>query len=397
MRRWIVAVQAALAVVVMIGAGLLGRSLLELQAVDPGVGVERLLVMRTDPPADRYSPYVAARRPELLALYDRIEEELTALPGVEAVGLTDLLPMSGDFNGNIFAIDGRPLPEPGQFPRAEARAVSPGYLGTMGIPIMEGRAFTPADESTSERVVLVNRALARLHFPDEDAVGSRMIILDPDLEPARIVGVVGDVTQFTLDRTPEPVVYLPIAQAPNWMQGEPWIALRASGPPEIVLPLAREAIRRIEPRAPIYSGQAMSSVVSGTLARPRFRALIILAFAGVAFLLAVTGVFAVVAHSIVEDRRALGIRMALGAGPGRLLLTVLAFGLGPVVLGAGAGILLGLAGTRGLAGFLYGVSPGDPLTFLLAPIVLSAAALLACWIPARKAARMDPMTVLREE
>ncbi len=397
LRRWIVAVQAGLAVVVMLGAGLLGRSLLELQAVDPGVAVDRVLVLRIDPPSDRYNPSDEAGRAELLGLYDQLEETLAALPGVEAVGTTDLLPMSGSFNGNQFTIEGEPVPEPGQEPRAEVRAVSPGYFETMGIPLLDGRPFAATDDEPSERVVLVNEALARLHFPEGDAVGARLSILDPDREPARIVGVVGDVSQFTLDQAPEPVAYVPVGQAPNWMQDEPWLALRTSGAPEAVLASARETIRGIEPRTPIYSAQPMTSVLSGTLAQPRFRTFLVLAFAAVSFLLAATGVFGIVAYSVVEQRRELGIRMALGAGPRRILSGVLGLGIRPVVAGALAGVVVGLAGLRALDGFLYGVSTTDPVTFALAPLLLVATGLAACWLPARRAAQVDPMTVLREE
>ena len=395
LRSAVVALQVALAVLVMLGAGLLGRSLLTLQGVDPGLAVEGTLVLRTDPPADPYDPSGEDGPAPLLALYSAWEERLRALPGVAAVGMTDLLPLSGSFNGNAFRVVGRPEPPLGEVPSVETRAVSAGYLPTMEVPLLAGRLLLPSDDAAAERVLVVSESFAQRNFPEGDVLGARLEILDRDLPPARIVGVVGDVAQFGLDLGPEPSVYLALAQAPSWMQGQPWIVLRSSGDPEAVLASARAAVQEVEPRAPVYLAGSMEGVVARTLARPRFRTTVLLVFAFVSFLLSATGVYGMVAYSVAGRTAELGVRMALGADARRLAREVTGEGLRPVLLGAASGVAAGLLAARLLGGLLYGISPLDPVTFLAVPALLLGVGALAGWLPARRAARLSPSTVLR--
>ncbi|MEJ2186673.1 MAG: ABC transporter permease [Gemmatimonadota bacterium] len=399
LRTGVVAAQVAMAVVVMLGAGLLGRSLLRLQAVDPGVAASRALVMRIDPPPDPYDPSTDAGERSLFGLYDRIDRRLAALPGVQAVGMVDLLPMSGSFDGNPFLIVGRPTPEPGHLPSEETRAISPGYFDAMGIPLTAGRNVRPSDngDEDAENVVVVNQSFVRRYFPDGGALGAQLRMFGPHSPPARIVGIVGDVTQFSLDRAPQPVLYLPQAQAPAWQQDEPWIVLRTNGDPATLTSAARSAIHQIEPRTPVYSAQPMKAVVSATLARPRFRTFLLLAFAGIAFLLAAIGVYGMVAYAVSRRLPEIGVRMAMGADARRILRHVLGQGLWPVLLGGGVGLLAGLAAVRLLAGFLFQVGAADPVTFVAVPLSLAAVAALAALLPARRAARTSPARVLRAE
>lgn len=396
LRTAVVAGQVALAAVVMLGAGLLGRSLLRLQAVDPGVTTDRALVLRIDPPPDPYDPSTAEGSARVAALNDRLHERLARVPGVEEVGMTDLLPMSGSFNGNVFRIVGRPVPQPGEWPSAEARAVDPHYFDAMGIPVVEGRGVRATDDRGGERVVVVNGEFARRWF-DGDAVGESIRIFGRDAPPAEIVGVVGDVTQFRLDEAATPTVYVPHPQAPDWMRTEPWLVVRAAGDPSALMESLRAAVHEVDTRIPVYDAEPMRDVVDRTLARPRFRTVLLLAFAGLAFLLSGIGVYGMVAYTVARRLPEIGVRMALGATRERIHRLVLGQGLRPVLVGAALGVAAGLAAVRLLAGFLYGIPPTDPVTIVAVTGTLIVTALLSAWIPARRAARLEPNAVLRDE
>ncbi len=397
-RRAVVAAQVAMAVVVMLGAGVLGRSLLRLAAVDPGIVVRQVLALRIDPPADPYDPSTAAGETATLGLYDRLTERLGALPGVQAVGMTDLLPMSGSFDGNGFTVVGRPAPAPGHTPSEETRAVSPGYFRAMGIRLISGRLLEPSDNGadTSENVVVVNEAFVRRYFPGGGAVDAHLQIFDAD-PPPRIVGVVGDVAQFALDQATEPVIYVPQSQAPVWKQDEPWIVLRTTTDPASLAAAVRAVIHEVEPRTPVYATQTMKAVVDATLARPRFRTLLLLSFAGVAFLLAAIGVYGMLAYAVSAQMRELGVRMAMGADGRRIFAHVIGEGLKPVLLGVAIGLIAGFGVVRLLRGFLFGVGAADPVTFLGVPLALATVALIAATGPALRAVRLSPTTVLRGE
>jgi putative ABC transport system permease protein len=407
LRTTVVAAQVALAVVVMLGGGLLGRSLLRVQAQDPGLSAEGAVVLRIDPPYDPYDPETGEGSAAVMALHDRLRVRLLRVPGVEAVGITDLLPMSGSFNGNSFRIEGRPEPPPGEVPSAETRAVDEHYLPTLRIPIVQGRGVQRTDgRAGGPRALVVNQAFAREHFPDEDAVGQRLRVFGSDAEPAEIVGVAGDVTQFELTDAPVPTVYVPHPQAPSWMRDEPWLVVRVAAAgadgssardPAALIPALRSAIQDVDPRIPVYDAAAMDDVVSRTLVRVRFRTLLLLSFAALSFLLAAIGVYGMVAYTVARRLPELGVRLALGATAGRIRRLVVGQGLRPVLIGAAVGLLAGTAAVRLLAGFVYGVSVLDPITFVAAPVALAAVAGLAAWLPARRAAALPPATVLREE
>jgi putative ABC transport system permease protein len=399
LRTTFVGIEVAMAIVVMLGAGLLGRSLARLEGVDPGVAADHVLVMRVDPPPTIYDVSTEGGKASLFALDKRMTERLAALPGVDAVGMTDLLPMTGDFDGNAFTIVGQPAPKPGFRPSEETRAVSPGYFSAMRIPLIAGRGIRASDngDAASENVLVVNQSFAHRYFPNGGVVGAQLHIFSPDGPPARIVGVVGDVTQFTLDRPADPVIYVPRPQAPAWQLDEPWIVVRTTGAPAALIATARAALHDVAPHTPVYSAQTMRSVVRATFARPRFRTFLLLAFAAIAFLLAAVGVYGLVAYATSRRLPELGLRVALGADRRDIVRGVVGRGLRPVVVGATGGMLVGFLVVRLLRGFVYGVAPTDPLTFVAVPAVLLAVAAAAAWLPARRASRVDPMVVLRIE
>ena len=396
LRSSVVALQVALAVVVVVGAGLLGRSLIRLAGVDSGMEVERTLVLRIDPPADLYGPNEEDGGASYRALLDRITTSVGAVPGVASVALVDLLPLSGSFNGNPYLFEGQPEPPEGQSASAETRAIGAGYFATHGIPVVAGRAAGVGMGPEAPPVAWVNRALLRQEGLDpEQAVGRGLRVLGDQW--TTIAGVVGDVAQFTLDRDPDPAIYVPFAQAPLWMQQEPWLVLRTASEPAAVAPAVREVIATIDPSIPVYDIAAMDDVVSATLARPRFRTMLLLAFAAVAFLLAGIGVYGMVAYTVVRRRPEIGVRIALGADAAAIRRLVVGQGLAPVLVGAALGLAAAFMAARGLADFLYDVSTADPLTFAIGPLLLAAVAALAAWFPARRAAGTQPQEVLRLE
>ncbi|MFW6201178.1 MAG: ADOP family duplicated permease [Gemmatimonadota bacterium] len=393
-RSAVVAAEVALAVVVVIGGALLGRSLAELRAVDPGIAVDRLLVMEVDPPND---PYFGDDADTLLTgltrLYDGLVDRVLRVPGVRAAGLTDVLPLSGGFNGFAYRVVGPALPDPAaEPPRAELRAVSPAYFEAMGIPRLRGRGFEASDAASAPPVVVVNDALARRHWPEGRAVGERLDIGGE--EAATIVGVVGDVTQFSLDRSPEPTVYRPHPQAPGWMRDDQTLVVRTERDPATVAGAVRAAVREVEPRMTIADVRPMSAVLGGTLAQPRFRTLLLGAFSLMALLLAVIGVYGMVAYGVAQRTRELGLRMALGATTRQVAGMVVGEGLRPVLAGTLIGLAAAFGATRLISGLLYGVGATDPLTFALVPITLVAVAALAAWLPVHRAGRRAVSEVL---
>ncbi|MFW6080107.1 MAG: FtsX-like permease family protein, partial [Gemmatimonadota bacterium] len=386
-----VAGEVALAMIVLVGAGLLVRSLSSLRQVDPGFRAAGTLTVHVEPAlGDRYEGDA------LTGLYGRLLERLAALPDVDAAGSVDILPASGDFNGMSFTIDGRPAPGPGETPMAQARAIMPGYLRAMGIPVVRGRAFDARDGADSPPAVLINEAMARRHWPDRDPIGARLTRGGVSHE---IVGVVGDVRQFGPADRAEPAMYFPHGQAPaDFMRSAATLVLRTSASePSTLAPRLRETIRSVEPATVVGSVRSMESWLSATVAPYRSLTLLLTVFAAVALALGTVGVYGVVAHGVARRTRELAIRIALGARGGEIAAQVLRQGMAPVLAGVALGSLGSLAIGRGLAGMLFGVDSADPATFVAIAILLTGVALLASCIPARRATRVDPMVALREE
>lgn len=390
-RGGLVAGQVALAMVVLVGAGLLVRSLSSLRAVDPGFHSSGVLTVWMGPAfPDEYEGDA------LTGMYERVLDRVAALPGVEGVGAIDILPASGDFNGMTFTIEGRPAPEPGETPMAQARAVMPGYFSTMGIPLERGRVFTRDDGSGAPAVVMINEAMARRHWPDENPVGARLTRGGVSHE---IVGVVGDVRQFGPAAEADPAMYFTHAQAPaDFMRLAATLVVRTSvAEPTTLAPRLRGAIRSVEPATVIRPVRPMDDWLAATLAPYRSLTLLLSVFASVALALGAVGVYGVVAHSVSRRTNELAIRMALGARARTITAMVLREGMAPVLLGVAIGAAGSLAIGRGLSGMLFGVEAADPPTFAGIVILLVGVALVASYIPAQRATRVDPMVALKEE
>ncbi|HEX4438669.1 MAG TPA: ABC transporter permease [Thermoanaerobaculia bacterium] len=391
-RGTLVVSEIALALVLLVGAGLLLRVLWRLQSVEPGFRVDGLVAARIDLPESRYE-----KKDTQTAFRRRLLESLSAEPGVRAA-LVSELPMSGDALDHDALIDGAPPVAPGDEPSLYSRSVMGDYFGVMGIPLRSGRFLTDADRENAPLVGVVNEAMARRFFPGSDPIGRRVRWARmQEVHWITIVGVVGDVRHFGLADSDQAAVYTPFAQADQDWKRWSELVVRGPGGPAALENAVRRRLHAADPLIPITRIRPVDAVVSESLARQRFGAELLSIFAGASLALACVGIFGVMWNAVKRRRAEIGVRMALGAGPGRVVREVLADGLRLVGLGVAIGIAAALVATRWMGSLLVGVPPTDPLTFGAVATVLAAAALLACWIPARAAARTDPMTALRSE
>jgi putative ABC transport system permease protein len=397
-RRALVLVEVALSLVMLAGAGLLLKSFVRLQRVDPGFRPERLLALRLSLPAGRY-----AQREQFSAFYDRLQPRLLALPDVQAVGVSSVAPLTAWRASVNFTTEGAILQGGSEVPLAQYRAIDAGYLAAAGTPLLSGRTFAETDHSGGASVVLVNRTLARRFFPEGDALG-RVIRFDDAGVPAReatVVGIVRDVKHYTLSDAPTFDIYVPLRQAPQavvrWLaNGTSWV-VRTRGQPQAMVAAVRAEVARVDPEVAASSVRPMEEALSATLAPRRFNLLLVGAFAVVALGLAVTGLYTMTAQLVTRRTREIGIRIALGAGPRQVLRLVLEES---ALLVAG-GLCLGALGTYGvgqlLDSLLFDVARTDGPTFTLVSGALVAVALLASYLPARRALRLDPTTAMRDE
>jgi putative ABC transport system permease protein len=388
--RALVGVQMALSLTLLVGATLLVRSLWNLSSVDPGVAAGGVLV------ADLGASFsVYPDNEDITALYDAILPRVAALPGVDEVGAIQILPLSGSFNGNPYMRLDQPEPRPGEHLMAETRSVTPGYFRVMRIPLMRGRHLAESDREGAPRAVVVSESLAGVAFPDRDPVGARIHTLGAEWE---IVGVVGDVHHFSLDRAPVPTIYTPHDQALYAsMRRDMVLAVRGSGDVARLAAPIRRAVWSVAPTVTVENAGTMDRVVADTFAAQRFRTVLFALFAGLAMALGAVGIYGVVAYAVAQRVHEVGIRLALGAGEDRLVRMLVTEGMRPVLAGALVGLVAGVLGARSLGSLLFEVSPLDPATLALAVATLTGTALLAAWLPARRAARVDPMEALRHE
>lgn len=386
-RDALVVVEVAMAVLLLAGAGLMIRSVVNLQNVPPGFNPQRMLVCEFTLRSRSYNS-AETRSAFFVNLLDRV----ATLPGVQAAGAVSSVPMGGSNNGFSFSIDGRPAPPPGQEPGANVRVITPGYFSTMQIPILKGRDFSPADGENAPRVAIVEDNFARQFFPEEDPVGKRIKLGTGSW--IEIVGVVGDVRHDGLDSNFPAGLYLPHRQeAWNAMS----VVIRTTGPEPLgVLSSVRSTVREMDP-ALWFEPRTMDQIVQRSFRGKQFLSQLLGAFSLIALALAGVGIAAVVAYSVSQRTREIGIRMAIGAGRGQILRLVVAQGMIPVAIGLAAGLLASLALTRVLSSQLYGVGSFDPISLSISTILFIVVALLACIIPAGRAARIDPLTALRSE
>ncbi|MBA2270221.1 MAG: ABC transporter permease, partial [Chthoniobacterales bacterium] len=390
-RSLLVVAQVSLSLVLLSGAGLLIQSFFNLRATDPGFDAARLLALQQVLPRATYSEPEAQRR-----FFETLLPKLAALPGVENVAGASPLPFSGSDRYSSFRIASEPERGPGTHPSASHLVVVPGYFRTMKIPLRVGRDFDQRDNENATDVVVVNETFVRRFLPEKNPIGERILFDEEEgAKPLEIIGVVGDAKQSNLGAETEPEFYQPFAQAPG---SSVWLTLRTATEN---LSGLQAAIRRIvlEQDADLFvkSVQPMESLLGRGLARPKFNMLLLGIFAIVALVLAAIGIYGVIAYSVAQRTREIGIRMALGGQRGDMLAMILRQSLTVVAIGLAVGLAGALAATRLLASLLYGVGANDVLTYAAVVLLLGAAALLASYIPARRAMKVDPMVALRYE
>jgi putative ABC transport system permease protein len=391
-RMGLVLAEVALSLVLLVGAGLLFRSLMSLLNVPLGFSSARITTMQVAPTGEGY------RSPDqAIAYWDRVQERLRALPGVEKVALTNSMPMSGSISVLSYGAEGKPKLPPSQSPVAHFASVSPDYFATLGIPVLQGREFTSSDAVKSPRVIIVNEAMVRREWAGQNPIGQRITFGPPeegsdDPEWLEVVGVVGNTRQYGVDQEPVPTIYVPHTSAPAQALT---IMVRSAGDPVTVAGSARAALQGIDSSLPIARMRPLDEVIGASLTQRRFNLTLLAVFAGIALVLALAGIYGTVSYAVAQRTQELGIRSALGATRGDVLRLVLWDGLKPIAIG----LVLGLAGAfvlrRTLDRLVYGITTSDPATFIALPLLLATVAVIASLIPALRAAKVDPMTALR--
>jgi putative ABC transport system permease protein len=386
LRGALVVAEVALSLVLLVGAGLMIRSFVAMLRDDIGFNPQSVLSFQLSLSGEKYSE--AQRR----GFYDQLLKRLEALPGVVAAGATNILPMSNNTTDNIFEIVGRPS-EKGKAPAANYRVATPGYFSAIGMSLRRGRDFAAGDNEQAPGVVIINETLARRFFPNQEAIGQRIIPGGAD-KPLEIVGIVGDIKDRDLDRVYEPGFYVPYAQDSCKSMG---VALRATVEPTALTGAARDVLMKLDPTQPVHTIKTVERLIYERSSPKRLMTAMMGVFAAIALLLAGVGLYAVMAYAVSQRTREIGVRLALGARSRDILRLITGQGLKLTL----AGLALGMAGafalTRVMAPLLYGVTATDPLTFILISLSLAGAALLACWMPARRATKVDPIIALRCE
>jgi predicted permease len=401
MRAFVIA-EVALSVVLIAGAGLLLRSYENIRAVDIGLDAEGVYVVGQAVPLSTYPNPEAVR-----SFYAPLMERLAVLPGVESAGAISALPLQNGAGGqNNFVIEGRPEPQPQQGDlawNAGEVMVTPGYFETMRIPLLSGRLIEAGDTREAPWVAVINEEAVRLYWPDESPLGRRIRYVspvNPDAPPRwiTIVGVVKNTLANGAQGVLRPQIFYPHAQMVRDQGGRFMaIVVRAAGDPRDIAATVNATVREADTALPPIGGQLMEEIVSANVGQPRFTSLLVTFFAVVALLLGALGIHGVLSYVVAQRVGELGVRLALGARPAALLRLVVGQGMWLAGIGVALGVVAALAGGRVLRGLLFGVGPSDPASFLVAILVLGAAAFAACYGPGRCAARIDPMTALRAE
>jgi putative ABC transport system permease protein len=390
LRGALVMTEIALAVVLLVGAGLMMKSLLHLLQSNVGFNPEKLLTMSVVPPAAKYTD--ANRQIEF---FDQLRQRVQALPGVSGAGSVNILPLQGG-NTTRVNVEGDPIPPPGQETEANNRTIDESYFQTLGVPLVAGRMFDARDKADAPPVVIIGKSMADRVFAGRDPIGRRFVYAGVQAPPIMVVGVVGDVKIGGLDEAIRPVIYYPLRQNATGITN---LVIRTSGDPAALTAVVREEAHRLEPDVAIFNVNAMEQLISNSPAAfmRRFPALLISIFAGIALLLASVGIYGVVSYSVSQQTHYIGVRMALGAKSSDILKMVLKQGLSLALAGMALGLVAAFGLTRLLRSLLFEVQATDPATFALVLGTLFVVALLACYIPARRATKVDPLVALRYE
>ena len=394
-RSSLVVVEVALALVLLVGAGLLLKSFSRLTSIQPGFTAERLLVVNLPLSPQKYRDNAART-----AVVERTIERVRALPGVQNAGMTTALPMAGAGATIHFNRAAYPPKGPGDYVMAGFRAVTPEYLPSLGVPLLRGRMLSEHDREGAPHVVVINQSMANQFFPDLDPLGQRIQLgtePDPGFPTMEVVGIVGDMKQ-SFESASKGEMFVPYAQYPDSILSGMYLntalIVRTVGNPADLAPSLRTALREIDPGQPLVNVRTMEAAIAGTVAQPRLQMTLLTAFAGLAALLAAVGVYGVMAYTVSQRVPEIGVRIAIGAAPGDVVRMVVREGMALALTGIALGVVAAALASGAIEGLLFGVSALDPLTFAGAALALAATAVVASYVPARRAARISPLVAL---
>lgn len=388
LRSALVVIEVTLALVLLGGAGLLARSFMQLANVDPGFMPENATMLRLSLPQKKY-----AQPEQQNAFANSLLERLKDLPGVQAVGVTHSMPLVGDYV-LAFNIEGRPAIAPADLPSTNYYSVTPDYFRAMGIRLVRGRMFTPQDDAKAPRVAIINETMARQFFPNEDPIGKRINITNGPETWRQIVGVVGDIKQYGVDKATSAQAYEPFAQVPFSSVN---VVIRTKGSPAAMLGALRPAVYAVDKDQPIGAIRPLEEIMAESISRQRFAMTLLTVFSAVALVIAAVGIYGVMAYNVVQRTGEFGIRMALGAQRRDVLRLVLTQGGKLIGLGLVIGLMATLAASRAMGSMLFNTSAYDPLTLGTITLVLAVVALIACFFPANRATKVNPIEALRTE
>ncbi len=391
-RDWLLISQIALALVLVIATGLLTRTFYRLLRVDPGFRAARALTFELTLPASKYPDQA-----HIVATYQNVLRHLQALPGVQAAGVTEIVPLSGATESTAIRFSDHPPASPLDIPMANYTMVSPEYFSAVGTPILRGCQFLDSDTASSTPVAIISAALAKKYWPGRDPIGKQIAPRGRVFPMTTIVGIAADVKRISLRESPPPEMYVPYTQKvwPSLLTMD--VVLRTAQDPAAAATSVRKAVHAVDPDLPVANMRTMNDLVSESIAQPRFTVLLLAAFGGLALLLAAVGMYGVISYNVTQRTQEIGIRVALGAQRRDVMQLILIQGARLALVGVAIGLLAAFGLTRLMVSLLYGITATDPFTFVAVAVLLTLAAMLASYIPARRAVKVDPMVALRYE